>query len=60
MPRCSHGNYTNVEGVVTGSLDRAAEKHRRQCGKGEVFAHPGTILGIFKVVCCAGCKRQVA
>jgi hypothetical protein len=60
MPRCSHGNYTNRTGRQVESFARAAEKHAAKCGKGEVFAHPGTILGLFKVLCCSGCGKQVA
>jgi hypothetical protein len=61
MPRCSHGEYNNRQGNLTGSMQKAADKHKQRCRKpGEVFGHPGPWLGIFPCVCCSGCKKSVA
>lgn len=61
--KCNHGKVpdnAHPDITVSGATERAVERHEARCRNAQVFWHPGTLLGIFKVICCAGCGKQVA
>lgn len=61
MPSCRHGDFSQRSGDLSTSEDRRAVAHEKKCRSGGgVFGHPGTWLGIFRVLCCAGCGKQVS
>lgn len=58
--KCNHGQvpgsqYPDI--TVSGSTERAVEKHEARCRNPRVFWHHGLLS---KVICCAGCGRRVA
>jgi hypothetical protein len=58
--KCGHGKAPGAGSpdiTVTGSTERAVERHEATCKGAHVFWHHGWL---FKVICCAMCGRRVA
>lgn len=57
--QCSHGKSPGPSPAITvsGSTERAVERHEARCHNARIFWHHGLL---FKVLCCAGCGKRVA
>lgn len=58
--KCSHGERPgdlHPDITVSGSTERAVERHEAKCRGARVFWHRGLL---FKIICCATCGRRVA
>ena len=58
---CRHGTWSSTGSHwIEGGTERAVERHEKSCRKARPFAHPGTLIGLMTVVCCATCRRRIA